>query len=123
LKGTRVLLIEDDANSRVALAALLVGEGADVVVAECGRSALAVEGGIAFDVVLTDLGLPDIPGDVLVRALLAAAPVRPWVIVMTGCGEPDLSRARESGANAVLLKPLDWVALLAQFPRQRASRE
>lgn len=120
-----MLLIEDDANSRAALAALLVGEGADVVVAECGRSALAVEGGIAFDVVLTDLGLPDIPGDVLVRALLAAAPVRPWVIVMTGCGEPDLSRARESGANAVLLKPLDWVALLAQFPRprQQDSRE
>ena len=93
------------------------------MVAECGRSALAVEGGIAFDVVLADLGLPDIPGDVLVRALLAAAPVRPWVIVMTGCGEPDLSRAKESGANAILLKPLDWETLLARFPRQRDSRK
>jgi DNA-binding response OmpR family regulator len=122
LQGLRVLLIEDDADSRAALAALLVGDGAEVVVAECGRTALAVDDAITFDVVLTDLGLPDIPGEVVVRALLARATPRPCVIVMTGFGEPHLTRARESGADVVLLKPLDWAALRTHLPpEQRAA--
>jgi len=110
LNGIRVLLIEDDVHTRGALTALLVAEGAEVVVAECGRTALAQGDGM-FDVVLTDLGLPDIPGDVLLRTLLAMATVRPRVIVMTGYGEPHLTRARQSGADVVLVKPLDWPAL------------
>jgi two-component system, chemotaxis family, CheB/CheR fusion protein len=121
LKGIRVLLIEDDPYSRIALTALLVGDGAKVVVAESGRAALAVFGDAVFDVVLTDLGLPDIPGDVLVRALLARAAVRPRVVVMTGYGEPHLTRARESGADVILLKPVDWAALRAHLPREQLS--
>jgi DNA-binding response OmpR family regulator len=121
LEGIRILLIEDDASSRVALTALLVGDGAKVVVAECGRAALAVDGDVGFDVVLTDLGLPDIPGDVLVRVLLAKATVRPRVIVMTGYGEPHLTRARESGADVILPKPVDWATLRAQLPPEQRS--
>jgi len=121
LKGIRVLLIEDDANSRIALTALLIGEGAKVVVADCGGAALAVDGDAVFEVVLTDLGLPDIPGEVLIRALLARAAVRPRVIVMTGYGEPHLTRARESGADVILLKPVDWAALRTQFPPAQRS--
>jgi DNA-binding response OmpR family regulator len=68
--------------------------------------------------VLTDLGLPDIPGDVLLRALLARATVRPRIIVMTGYGEPHLTRARDSGADVILLKPIDWVALRAHLLRE-----
>ena len=111
----RLLLIEDDQDSRAALAALLVGEGAEVVTAECGRTALAIGPEVAFDIVLTDLGLPDIPGDVLLRALLARASVRPRIIVMTGYGEPHLTRARDSGADVILPKPIDWVALRAHL--------
>ncbi len=121
LEGIRVLLIEDDPYSRIALTALLVGDGAKVVVAECGRAALAIDGDAVFDVVLTDLGLPDIPGDVLVRALLARAAVRPRVVVMTGYGEPHLTRARESGADVILLKPVDWAALRAHLPPEQRS--
>jgi two-component system, OmpR family, KDP operon response regulator KdpE len=121
LKGIRILLVEDDAHSRAALTALLAADGAEVVGAECGRTALT-QGDSIFDVVLTDLGLPDIPGDVLLRTLLARAPVRPLVIVMTGYGEPHLTRARQSGADVVLLKPLDWTALRAHVrPAQRPA--
>lgn len=117
-KPIRLLLIEDDEDSRAALAALLAGEGAEVVTAECGRTALAIGPEVTFDIVLTDLGLPDIPGDVLLRALLARATVRPRIIVMTGYGEPHLTRARDSGADVILLKPIDWVALRAHLLRE-----
>jgi DNA-binding response OmpR family regulator len=101
-KPIRLLLIEDDEDSR----------------AECGRTALAIGPEVTFDIVLTDLGLPDIPGDVLLRALLARATVRPRIIVMTGYGEPHLTRARDSGADVILLKPIDWVALRAHLLRE-----
>ena len=120
-KGIRVLLVEDDAHSRAVLTALLAADGAEVVGAECGQTALAHGDGI-FDVVLTDLGLPDIPGDVLLGTLLARAPVRPRVIIMTGYGEPHLTRARQSGADLVLVKPLDWATLRTHIrPAQRPA--
>jgi CheY-like chemotaxis protein len=56
--------------------------------------------------VLTDLGLPDIPGDVVIRRVLETARRRPRVIVVTGYGEPFVSRARQAGADVVLNKPV-----------------
>jgi len=118
----RVLVIEDDQESRVALAALIAAEGATVVVAESGREALNACATAVFDVVVSDLGLPDIPGDAVIRQLLATAVVRPWVIAMTGFGEPHLTRAKASGADVVLLKPVDWTRLRSYLaPRQHAA--
>ena len=45
-----------------------------------------------FDILLTDLGLPDIPGDMVIRDVLAAARRRPWVVVVTGYEEPFARR-------------------------------
>jgi len=64
-----------------------------------------------FDVVLTDLGLPDIPGDVVIRRVLASARRRPRVIVVTGYDEPFVSRARQAGADVVFNKPIVWATL------------
>lgn len=62
--------------------------------------------------VLTDLGLPDIPGDILIRLILSVASPRPRVVVVTGFDEPELSRAWASGADAVFTKPIEWTVLL-----------
>jgi CheY-like chemotaxis protein len=91
---------------------LLRHEGLDVVAAGTGREATELAAREDFDVVLTDLGLPDIPGDVVIRQVLAQARHRPRVIVVTGYDEPFVSRARQAGADAVFLKPVMW-ALLA----------
>ena len=64
-----------------------------------------------FDVVLTDLGLPDIPGDVVIRRVLASARRRPRVIVITGYDEPFVSKARQAGADVVFSKPIVWSTL------------
>jgi two-component system, chemotaxis family, CheB/CheR fusion protein len=112
LQGKRILLVEDATDIREAFGLLLRSEGADVVAASTGREALAYAEEGAFNVVLTDLGLPDIPGEVLIRQLLSGASPRPRVVVVTGFGEPDLSRAAAAGANAVFTKPIEWTVLL-----------
>jgi len=111
-RSLRVLLVEDSADIREALALLLLSEGIDVVATGLGLAALELAPRVAADVLLTDLGLPDIPGHALIRHLLRAAERRPRVIVITGFGEPYITQAREAGADVVLLKPLAWETLL-----------
>ena len=72
LAGLRVLVIEDVADIRDVFVLLLRAEGADVAAVGTGREAADLVGRQEFDVVLTDLGLPDIPGDVLVRQVSSA---------------------------------------------------
>src|SRR5207245_2732495 len=61
-----------------------------------------------FDVVMSDLGLPDIPGDVLIRTILDSARRQPHVIVITGDSGPALIRAKKAGASVIFTKPCDW---------------
>jgi two-component system CheB/CheR fusion protein len=112
LKGKRILLVEDAIDIREAFGLLLRSEGAQVVPVATGREALDCAGRSRFDVILTDIGLPDIPGDILIRQVLSATTPRPRVVVVTGYGEPHLSRARAAGADAVLTKPIEWSVLL-----------
>jgi two-component system, chemotaxis family, CheB/CheR fusion protein len=112
LQGKRILLVEDAPDIREAFGLLLRSEGAEVVAAATGREALASTAKGPFNVVLTDLGLPDIPGEVLIRLVLAGTSPRPRVVVVTGYGEPDLSRARAAGADVVFTKPIEWAVLL-----------
>jgi DNA-binding response OmpR family regulator len=86
---------------------LLRLEGADAVAAANGTDALAIFRRKQFDVTVVDLGLPDIPGEVLIGAIIAArTPVT--IVVVTGEREPALSRARDAGAHAIFVKPCDW---------------
>jgi DNA-binding response OmpR family regulator len=112
LEGSRILLVEDAADIRDAFEVLLRAEGAQVVAVATGRAALDAARHQHFDVVLTDLGLPDVPGDVLIRGILGLAASRPRVVVVTGYGEPHGRRAREAGADAVMTKPIEWADLL-----------
>ena len=116
----RVLRVEDVPDIREVFTLLLHAEGVDVVATGSGREAAELAAHDDFDVVLTDLGLPDIPGDVVIRRVLANARRRPRVIVVTGYDEPFVSRARHAGADIVFNKPVVWSALadtLAQIRR------
>ena len=112
LRSTRILLVEDAEDIRSVFAMLLKSEGAEVVATATGREAAEAAERQPFDVVLTDLGLPDIPGDVVIRHVLAKAARRPRVIVLTGYDEPFTSRARQAGADIVLNKPIAWPDLV-----------
>jgi CheY-like chemotaxis protein len=112
LSGVRVLLVEDARDIRDVFTLLLQAEGAQVVATGNGRKAIEVARERDFDVLLTDLGLPDLPGDLVIRQILSTARRRPWVVVVTGYDEPFITRARQAGADVVLTKPLAWSALL-----------
>jgi two-component system CheB/CheR fusion protein len=112
MRGTKVLLVEDARDIRDVFVLLLEAEGAEVTATGSGREAAELGARGDFDVLLTDLGLPDVPGDVVIRHVTATAARRPRVVVVTGYGEPFISRAREAGADVVLTKPIAWSALL-----------
>ena len=112
LRGARVLLVEDARDILDVFTLLLKAEGAEVVATGSGREAIELAAAQDFDVLLTDLGLPDIPGDVVIRQVVATARRRPRVVVVTGFEEPFVGRARQAGADVVLTKPLAWSALL-----------
>jgi two-component system, sensor histidine kinase LadS len=124
LDALKILLVEDSDDIREVVNVLLRAQGADVVAVSTGSEALSAALGADFDVVLTDYGLPDIPGAFVVRQLLAVARQRPLVIVLTGFDEPYTGWARQAGADVVLRKPIDWPRLFAHLltaPRRAAA--
>ena len=74
-----------------------------------------------FDVLLNDLGLHDISGDALIATVIATARRRPKIVVVTGYGEPYVSRARSAGADIVLVKPVMWHRLVQHLAGQTPS--
>jgi len=81
----RILLVDDEASIRVTLGALLERSGYDVTSADSGEEALHQLEQHAFDLLLTDLKMPDIDGMQVVAAAKQRQPDLP-VIVLTGHG-------------------------------------
>jgi len=117
----RVLLVEDSSDVREVFTLLLRSEGVDVVATGSGCEAVDLAARTDFDIVLTDLGLPDIPGEVVIRRVLAGSRRRPRVIVVTGYDEPFVSRARQAGADLVFIKPILWSTLADTLAAVRQS--
>jgi two-component system CheB/CheR fusion protein len=119
LQNLRVLLVEDSDDTREAFSRLLALEGASVTPVASARDAADLAGRQEYDVVLTDLGLPEISGDALITTILATARRRPRIVVVTGYGEPYTGRARTAGADVVLMKPVNWARLLEHLVPSR----
>lgn len=114
-QGPRVLLVEDATDIRDVFQMLLEAEGAQVVATGSGREAARLMAREDFDVLLTDLGLPDIPGEMVIRHALRTARRRPRVVVVTGYDEPFTTRARAAGADVVLTKPVMWSSVVEEL--------
>ena len=117
LRGLSILVVEDAQDIREVFTLLLRAEGAAVESAANGGEATELVAQQPFDVVLSDLGLPDVPGDVLIRELRSRSGHRTRVLVVTGYGEPFLSRARQAGADVVFTKPVEWSRILEYLER------
>src|SRR3954451_17313891 len=103
----RVLIVEDDRVIVRVLEINLRADGFDVETASTAAAAVERASSTAFAAIVSDLGLPDLSGDELVSALVAAAGGAP-IVVVSGV-EPD---ARSGGGyasivEAVLQKPVD----------------
>jgi CheY-like chemotaxis protein len=98
----RVLVIDDDAVLRELLSALLDVEGHTVITAESGEDALGqLRGGLAADILLTDVQLPGLTGPALAEQLRAAAPSA----TLLGMSGSEPAAAIRRSFDAFLLKP------------------
>jgi len=113
-----VTVVDDDEDLLEFLRALLAARH-EVRVFATGRSAVeALRDGLS-DVVLSDLGLLDLPGEEVARMAARLDP-RPWVVLMSG--DPRrLQRARPL-ADATLLKPFSIKDLVSACETERETR-
>jgi two-component system CheB/CheR fusion protein len=111
---TRVLVVDDNADAADGLAMLLRAHGLDVHVAYRGSDALAVAGQLQPQVVLLDLGLPDMAGEDVARGMRQADwGARARLVAITGWGQDaDRARTRDAGFDQHLVKPVDPDVLL-----------
>ncbi|MES1245257.1 MAG: ATP-binding protein [Acidobacteriota bacterium] len=117
----RILLVEDHSDTASALADLLQVQGHEVRIAGSIAQALELAAKGGFDLVVSDLGLPDGSGQDLMRELARRHHLRG--IALSGYGmEDDVRRSREAGFEQHLTKPVNLQALEAAI-QQVASRE
>jgi len=113
-RAPRVLIVEDEPALLRALRINLRARGYDVGVASAGREALAEARQRPPDVVVLDLGLPDLDGTEVIRDLRGWS--RAPVIVLSGrAGSQDKIGALDAGADDYVTKPFDMEELLARL--------
>jgi len=114
----RVLVVDDNADVRTSLAALLAALGHDVSTANDGAEALEVFAAEAPEAALIDIGLPDISGYEVARRLRERDQGRTLLIALTGYGrQQDRDASMKAGFNAHLTKPAGLDQLERLFAR------
>jgi len=115
-----ILLVEDNPQALRALTRLLELQGHRVTGAGGVLAALHAAECATFDLVISDLQLPDGDGVGLMQSLVARRPVKG--IAVTGYGLPeDIHWARQAGFQKYLVKPVDLRVLLAAIEELTAD--
>jgi len=109
----RILVVEDDADLRDVLRALLEAEGYRVAEAGTAERALIEARSHKPDAVLVDLGLPDRDGQVVIRRIREFSPV-PIIVLSARTMEADKVLALDGGADDYVTKPFSSTELLAR---------
>lgn len=121
--GSAVLVVEDDRSLGAGVVGLLAGDGHAVRWAQDGATARRLLVDQRFDLVLLDLGLPDVDGLELCVELRAGDPELVLVVVTARTEESAAVRALDGGADDVVLKPFRPVELLARLRAHLRRRE
>ncbi|SDS26392.1 response regulator transcription factor [Paraoerskovia marina] len=109
---THVLLAEDDPAIAEPLARALTREGYDVVVQGTGQGAVDAAGGA--DIVVLDLGLPDMDGLDVAREIRNQGLTTPVLVLTARADEVDLVVGLDAGADDYVTKPFRLAELLAR---------
>lgn len=122
LAGRRILLAEDGEDNQRLITVLLQAAGADVTVVANGRQALdtlewAGAGGATFDLLLTDMQMPEVDGYTLASVLRASGSTIPIVALTAHAMAEDRQRCLDAGCDDYATKPIDRQALIATCAR------
>lgn len=120
----RILIVDDRRDARLTLTVLLQRMGQHVAEAETGAAALELASTFGPEIMICDIGLPDMDGYAVARAIRGDPALCDIVLVaLTGYGQPeDLKRARQAGFDRHLTKPVSHDQLMEMVlsaPRRR----
>lgn len=110
----RILVVDDLKDNVDSLAILLKNSGHEVAVAYGGRAAIEIAESFQPEILLLDIGMPEVDGIEVCRTIRQ----RPWgkqmkIVALTGWGQPnDISRTQEAGFTAHLVKPINFKYLM-----------
>lgn len=121
MSATRILVVDDEEAILRYLRIVLAAEGYRVDETAAGRTAIARCTAGVPDLVLLDLGLPDIDGLDVIRAIRTWSPV-PIIVLSVRADEDDKVEALDAGANDYLQKPFGTAELLARIRSALRSR-
>jgi CheY-like chemotaxis protein len=110
----RILVVEDNDDARETLRVLLAAEGHDVCACADGAAALEALAAFTPEVAIVDIGLPEMDGYAVARALRERLGAGVRLIALTGYGlADDRRRAADAGFDAHLVKPAEHASLAA----------
>lgn len=112
LAGMRVLCVDDSNINLKVVSRPLARAGASVTTASSGAEALALIEGNEFDVVVTDISMPEMDGEALFESVKARGLDMPFIALTGNVLAEDMTRYKANGFLAALGKPLDVVQLL-----------
>jgi CheY-like chemotaxis protein len=115
----RILVVDDDAASVSGMTQLLTGDGHHVCPRAGGSGAIDAMSSESFDVVVTDLEMPHVDGQAVVRAARERQP-HACVVVTTARAHEQLAELLDAGACFVSDKPLDYETLLRAIEECRS---
>jgi DNA-binding response OmpR family regulator len=120
----QLLLIDDDSFTARLLAPVLQDAGCELQVAGCAAAAMQALRHRLPDLILMDVGLPDISGIEIVRQLKATARLSSVpVLMLTGHGEKEtIVESMAAGASDFVVKPFDRELLLKKIDRLLSGR-
>ena len=112
--AARILIVDDEPNIISTVAALLRTKGYDVLTAMTGRAAIEAVDRDGPDLIVLDLGLPDIDGVDVCMAVRQSSGV-PILVLSARGAEGDKVRALDAGADDYVTKPFGAEELLARI--------
>lgn len=116
---TRILAVDDSPSMRDMVKLTLIGAGFEVTAASDGVEALELARKSNFDLVLSDVNMPDMNGIALIRALRAEPAYRftPILMLTTESSPERKNEGKVAGATGWIVKPFDPEQLVATMRR------
>lgn len=117
---SKILIVDDESQIVKFLSISLKSQGYDIAIAQTGQEAIAQVGLGNPDVVLLDLGLPDLDGQHVLQSIREFSQI-PVIVLSVRNQESDKVKALDAGANDYVVKPFSVPELLARIRIQLRS--
>ena len=120
----KILIVDDDAAVRdFPVEHLALHDGIEATAVESGAKGMQAVRAGQIDLVIMDIGLPDVDGREAVRMLRESGFMAPIIMLTGHSTDPDVILGFESGANDYVVKPFQFAVLLARIRAQLQQHE